>query len=147
MCQAAKSQLKSENCNFFTVIPEEVLDGTNVDIYSHRNIFNVSQSEHRLARVRKRSSKKSSASKLFQYFQKMTQQRCLFQEGLKSSRRYFGSLLKSLRDFLKTFDQASKCLWIAFPDPNFVIASTKSKDNLLRHCYKDIIEHLKRQFQ
>ena len=54
-------------------------------------------------------------------------------------------LVDNLRDFLKTFDQASKCIQIPLPKPNVEIGSTKSKDNQFAHYYNDIIEHPNRQ--
>ena len=57
----------------------------------------------------------------------------------------FTCLVDSLRDFLKTFDQASKCIQIPLPKRKVEIGSTKSKDNLFAHYYKEIIEHLNRQ--
>ena len=54
-------------------------------------------------------------------------------------------LVKNLRDFLKTFDQASKCIQIPLPKPKVEIGSTKSKDNLFAHYCNDIIEHPNRQ--
>ena len=56
-------------------------------------------------------------------------------------------LVDSLRDFLKTFDQASKCIQIPLPKPKVEIGSTKSKDNLFAHHYNDIIERPNRQYR
>ena len=53
----------------------------------------------------------------------------------------------SLRDFLKTFDQASKCIQFPLPKPIVEIGSTKSKDNFFVHHYNDIIEHPNRQIR
>ena len=50
-------------------------------------------------------------------------------------------MVDSPRNFLKTFDKASKCLQIQLPKPIFEIGSTESKDNLFAHYYNDIIEH------
>ena len=57
------------------------------------------------------------------------------------------SLLDSLGEFLKTFDQANKVSVIPLPKPKFEIGFTKAKDELFSHCYKDIVEHLNRQIQ
>ena len=51
----------------------------------------------------------------------------------------------SLRDFLKSFDHASKCIQISLQKPKVEIGSTKSEDNLFAHYYNDIIEHPNRQ--
>ena len=50
-------------------------------------------------------------------------------------------LVEHLRDFLKTFDQASKCIQIPLPKPKVEIGSTKSKDNLFAPYFNDFIEH------
>ena len=63
------------------------------------------------------------------------------------SKRELTCLVNNLRVFLKTFDQASKCIQIPLPKPNFEIVSTKSKDNLFAHHYNDIIEHPNRQIR
>ena len=44
-------------------------------------------------------------------------------------------LVDSLRDFLKTSDQACKCIQIPLPKPKFEIGSTNSKDNLFAPYY------------
>ena len=54
-------------------------------------------------------------------------------------------MVDSLRDFLKTFDHASKWIQIPLPKPKVEIGSTKSKDNLFAHYYKEIIEDTNRQ--
>ena len=63
------------------------------------------------------------------------------------SKRELTCLVDNLRDFLKTFDQASKCIQIPLPKPKLEIGSTKSKDNLFAHQYNDIIEHPNRQIR
>ena len=56
-------------------------------------------------------------------------------------------LVDNLRDFLKTFDQASKCIQIPLPKPEVEIGSTKSKNNLFAHYFNDIVEHPNRQIR
>ena len=56
-------------------------------------------------------------------------------------------MVDSLRDFLKTFDQASKCIQIPLPKPKVEIGSTKSEYNLFAHHYNDITEHPNRQIR
>ena len=63
------------------------------------------------------------------------------------SERKLTCLANNLRNSLKNFDQASKCIQIPLPKPKVEIGSTKSKDNLFVHHYNDIIEHPKRQFR
>ena len=63
------------------------------------------------------------------------------------SKRGLTCLVDNLRDFLKTFDQDSKCIQTPLSKPNVEIGSTKSKDNLFAHHYNDIIEHPNRQIR
>ena len=63
------------------------------------------------------------------------------------SKRELTRLVDNLRDFLKTFDQARKCIKVPLPKPKVEIGSTKSKDNLFTHHYNDIIEHPNRQIR
>ena len=126
--------------SLYEEIPEEFLDETDVDSF-YRNIFDISQSQHRKVRVSRGSNKKSFAIKLFQFCDLRTQQRYILQEEVNVSKRELTSLVASLRGFLKTFDHASKCIQIPLPKPKIEIGSTKSKDNLFAHYYNNIIEH------
>ena len=123
------------------------MDETDVDSYFYNNIFDISQSQHRIVRVSRGSNKKSFAIKLFQFCDLKTQQRYTLQEGVNISERELTCLVDNLRDFLKTFDQASKCIQIPLPKPKVEIGSTKTKDNLIVHHYNDIIEHPNRQIR
>ena len=123
------------------------MDETDVDSYFYHNIFDISQSQHRIVRVSKGSTKKSFAIKLFQFCGLETEQRYILQEEVNISKRELTYLVDSLRDFLETFDQASNCIQIPRPKPKIEIGSTKSKDNLFAHHYNDIIEHPNRQIR
>ena len=57
------------------------------------------------------------------------------------------SLVDGLRDFLKTFDNVSKCIQIPLSEPKVQIRSTMSKDNVFAHYFNDIIEHPNRQIR
>ena len=133
--------------SFYEEIPDEFLDETDVDSYFYHNIFDISQSQHRIVRLTRSSNKKSFAIKLFQFCDLKTQQRYILQEEVYISKRELTCLVDNLRDFLKTFDQASKCIQILLPKPKVENGSTKSKDNLFVHHYNDIIEHINRQFR
>ena len=124
--------------SFYEEIPEESLDETDVDSYFYHNIFDTSQSNHRIVRVSRSSNKKSFAIKLFQFCDLKTQQRYILQEEVNISKRELTCLVDNLRDFLKTFGQASKCVQIPLPKPKAEIGSTKSKDNLFAHYYNEI---------
>ena len=92
-------------------------------------------------RVSRGSNKKSFAIKLFQFCDLKTQQRYTLQEEVNISKRELTCLVDSLPDFLITFDHASKCIKIPLPKPKVEIGSTKSKDNLFAHYYKNTIVH------
>ena len=63
------------------------------------------------------------------------------------SKRELTCLVNNLRDFLKTFDQASKYIQIPLRKFKVDIGFQKSKDNLFAHHYNDIIEHPNRQIR
>ena len=111
---------------FYVEIPEEFLDETDVDSYLYHIIFDTSQSRHRVVRVSRGSNKKSFAIKLFHFCDLKTQQRFILQKEVNISKRGLTCLVDSLRDFLKTFDQASKCIQMPLPKPEVEIGSTKS---------------------
>ena len=140
---SVKKQIPSlcKLCSFYEEISEEFLDETDVDSYFYHNIFDISQSQHRIVRVNRGSNKKPCSIKLFQFSDLKTQQRYILQEEVNISRRELTCLVDNLRDFLKTFDQASKCIQIPLPKPEVEIGSTKSKDNLSAHYYNDIIDY------
>ena len=119
--------------SFYEEIPEEFLDETDVDSCFYHNIFDISQSQHRIVRVSRGSNKKSFAIKLFQFCDLQTQQRYILQEEVNISKRELTCLVDNLRDFLETFDQSSECIQIPQPKPKVEIGSTKSKDNLFVH--------------
>ena len=123
------------------------MDDTDVDSYFYYNIFDISQSQHRIVLVSRGSNKNSFAIKLFQFCDLKTQQRYILQEEVNISKRELTCLVDNLRDFLKTVDQASKCIQIPLPKPKVEIGSTMSKDNFFAHHYNDIIEHPNRQLR
>ena len=133
--------------SLYEKIPEEFLDETDVDSYFYDNIFDISQSQHRIVRVSGGSNKKPFAIKLFQFCDLKTQQRYILQQGKNIRKREIICLFDRLRVFLKTFDQAIKCIQIPLPKPRVEIGSTKSNDNLFVHYYNDIIEHPNRQIR
>ena len=61
------------------------------------------------------------------------------------SQRELTCLVDNLRELLKTFDQASKCIQIPLQNAKVEIGPTKTKNNLVAHYYNDINEHPKRQ--
>ena len=140
---SVKKQIPSL-CKHYSIYeekPEEFLDETDVDSHFYQQRFDISQSQHRIVRVSRGSNKKSFAIKLFQYCDLKTQQRHVLQEEVSISKRELTCLVDNLRDFLKTFDQASKCVQILLPKPKVEDGSIKSKDNLFAHHYNDMIEH------
>ena len=75
------------------------------------------------------------------------QQRFILKEEVSISKIEIESLLDSLGEILKAFDQANKVSQIPLPKPKFEVGFTKAKDELFSHCYKDIVEHLNRQIR
>ena len=126
-------------------IPEEFLDETDVDGYFFHNILDISQSQNRKVRVSKGFNKKSFAFKVFHFCHSKLQQRFILKEEVSISKNEIESLLDSLGEFLKAFDQANKVSQIPLPKPKFEIRFTKAKYELFSHCFKDIVEHLNRQ--
>ena len=146
---STKKQITSL-CKLYSVyeeIPEEFLDETDVDSYVYHNILDISQSHNRIVRVSKGSNKKSFAFKVFQFCDSKLQQPFILKEEVSISKKEIESLLDSLGEFLKAFDQANKISQIPLPKPKFEIGFTKAKDELFSHCYKDIAEHLNRQIR
>ena len=146
---STKKQISSL-CKLYSVyeeIPEEFLDETDVDSYFYHNILDISQSHNRKVRVSKGSNKKSFAFKVFHFWDSKLQQRFILKEEVSISKNKIESLLDSLGEFLKAFDQVNKVSQIPLPKPKFEIGFTKAKDELFSHCYKDIAEHLNRQIR
>ena len=138
----------SSLCKLYSIyeeVPEAFLDETDVDSYFYYNILDISQSQNRIFRVSKGSNKKSVAFKVFHFCDSKLQQRFILEEEVSISKKEIESLLDSLGEFLKAFDQANKVLQIPLPKPKFEIGFTKAKDVVFSHCYKDIAEHLNRQ--
>ena len=119
-------------CKLYSVyeeIQEEFLDETDVDSYFFHNILDISQSHNRIVRVSKGSNKKSFAFKVFQFCDSKLQQRFILKEEVSISKK-IESLLDSLGEFLKAFDQANKVTQIPSPKLKFEIGFTKAKDEL-----------------
>ena len=76
----------------------------------------------------------------------MLQQRFILNEKLSFSRNELESLFHSLGEFLKAPDQANKKSQVPLPKPKIELGFTKPKNEVLSLCYKDIVEHLNRQF-
>ena len=135
-------------CKLYAVYeetPGDVLDETDVDSYFHHTILVISHFHHRIARFSKGSNKKSFAFKVFCFCDSKLQQLFIFKEEVSIPKIEIESLLDSLGDFLKGFDEANNVSQIPLPKPKFEIGFTKAKDELFSHCYKDIVEHLNRQ--
>ena len=133
--------------SLYEEIPEEFLDETDIDSYFYHNILDSSQTDNRIVRIRKGSNKKSFAFKVFLFCDSKLQQRFILEEEVSISKKEIESLLDSLGEFLKAFDQANKVSQIPLPKPKFEIGFTKAEDELFTHCYKDIVELLNRQIR
>ena len=146
---STKKQISSL-CNLYSIYeekPEEFSDETDVDSYFFHNILDISQSHNRIVRVSKGSNKKSFAFKVFHFCDSKLQQRFILREEVSISKNEIESLLDSLGEILKAFDEANKLSQIPLPKPKFEIGITKAKDELFSHCYKDIVEHLNREIR
>ena len=148
---SAKKQMQILSlCKLYSVyeeLPEEFLDKTDVVSYFYHNILDISQSNYRNVRVSKGSNKKSFAFKVFRFCDSKLQQRFILKEEVSISKNEIESLIDSLCEFLKAFDQANNVSQILLPKPKFEIGLTKAKDELFSHCYKGIVEHLNRQIR
>ena len=146
---SSKNQISSlcKLSSVYEEITEEFLDKTDVDSYFNHNILDISQSHHRIVRVSKGSNKKFFAFKVFHFCASKLQQRFILKEGVSISKKELESLLDSLGEFLKAFDQANKVSQIPLPKSKFENGFAKAKDELFIQCYKDIAEHLNRQIR
>ena len=126
-------------------IPQDFLNDTDVYSYFYCHIFDISQSHYRIIRVSKGSNKKSFPFKKFQFCGSKLQQRFILKEEVSFFKKESESLLDSLGEFLKAFDQANKVPQIQLPKPIFEIGFVKAKDEVFSHYCKDIVEHLNRQ--
>ena len=84
---------------------------------------------------------------MFYFCDSKLQKRFILKEEVSISKKEIESLLDSLGEFLKAYDQANKVSQIPLPKPKFEIGFTKANDELFSHCYKDIAEHLSRQIR
>ena len=84
------------------------MDEKDVDSYFYHNILDFSQSHHRIVRVSKGSNKKTFAFKVFYFRDSKLQQRIILKEEVSISKKEIESLLDSLGDLLKAFDEANK---------------------------------------
>ena len=127
--------------------PEEFLDERNVDRYFYHKIWDIWQSHHRIVRVSKGSNKKSFAFKVFRFGESKLQQRFFLQQEVSISKKEIDTILDSLSEFLKAFDQTNKVSQIPLTKPKYDSGFTKAKDELFSHCYKDISEDLDLQIR
>ena len=105
-----KKQISSL-CRLYSVygeIPEELLYKKDVDSYFYHTNLDISQSHHRIVRVSKGSNKKFFAFKVFRLCESKLEQRFILKEEVSISKKENDSLLDSLGEFLKAFDQANK---------------------------------------
>ena len=123
------------------------MDKTDVDSYFYHNTLDFSESHHGIVRVKKGSNKKPLAFKVFYFCDSKLQQRFVLKEEVSISKKDIESLLDKLGYIVKAFDQANKVLQIPLRKLKFGIGFTKAKDELFSHRYRDIVEHLNKQFR
>ena len=123
----------SSMCKLYSVYeatPEEFLDETDVDSYFHHNTLDISQSHYRIVRVSEGSNKQSFAFKMFHFCDSKLQQRFILKEEASILKKEIDSLLDSLGEFLKAFDQTNEVSQIPLPKPKFEIGFTKGNDEI-----------------
>ena len=98
-------------------IPEEFLDQTDVAHSFQHNIFDVSRTQHRIARVSKGSIKKSFGEKFLQFCELKLQQRYTFWEKMHVSKRELISWADSLRDFFNLMTMRASAYRFLNGDP------------------------------
>ena len=118
-------------CSVYEEKPEEILDDTDVDSYFYHNILDISQSHHRIVRVSKGSNKKSFAFKLFHFCDSKLQQRFIFKEEVSISKKESGSLIDSLGELLKGFDQANEVSQIPLPKRKLDLQKQKTNCSII----------------
>ena len=133
--------------SIYEEIPEKFFDVTDVDNYFHHKILDISQSHNRIVRVSKGSNNKSLHPKCFNFAIQSYSSDLFSRKKTTFPKKQIESLLDSLGEFLKAFDEANKVSQIPLRKPKFEIGFTKAKNELFSHCYKDIVEHLNRQIR
>ena len=103
--------------SFYEEITEEFLDESDVDSYFYSNIFDISQSQHRLVQVCRGSNKKSFAIKLCHFCDSKRQQRYILQKVVIISKTELTCLVDSLRDFLKNLIKLASAYRFPYRSP------------------------------
>ena len=107
--------------------------------------MDISQSHHPIVPVSEASNKSLFHSKCF-FLAIQSYSSVLFSRKKSAFPKKTESVLDSLGEFLKAFDQANKVSQFPLPKPKFEIGFTKTKYKLFSHCYKNLVELLNRQF-
>ena len=133
---STKKQISSwcKRYSVYEEIPEEFLEETDVVSYFYHHFLGISEFHHRIVRNSRGSNKKSFAFKVFQFWDSKLQQQFILKDKFSIFKKEIESLLDSLGEFLKAFDQANKVSMIPIPKPKFEIGFTKAKDELFSHC-------------
>ena len=137
-------------CKLFSVykeIPMDFLDETDLDSYFFHNILDISQSHHRIVRVSKGYNKKTFAFKVFQFCDSKLQQGFFLKGEVSISKKENEYLPDSVGELLKALDQANKVSQIPLLKFKFEMVFTKAENELISHCYKDVVEHLNREIR
>ena len=119
----------SSLCKLYSVneeIPEEVLDGTDVDSYFYYNTLDISQSHNRIVRVRKGSNKKSFAFNVFQVCDSKLQQRRKKSAFPKEKLSLYSTVWVN---FSKLLIRPTKYRRFHYPNQNLILDLQKQKTN------------------
>ena len=132
---STKKQISSL-CKLYSVYeerPEEILDETDVDSYFITTFWTFHSPITDLFELAKDPTKSLWHSKCF-IFTIQSYSSDLISRKMSAFPKKIESLLDSLGEFLKAFDQANKISHIPLPKPKFEIGFTKAKDELFSHC-------------
>ena len=128
---STKMQISSL-CKLYSVyeeIPEEFLDGTDVDSYFYHDILDISKSRKRIVRVSKGSNKKSFAFKMFHFCDSKLQQRFILKEEVSISKRKLSLYSIFWVNFSKLLIKPTKCYRFHYPNQNLRLDLQKQKTN------------------
>ncbi len=128
---STKKQISSL-CKLYSIyeeVPEEFLDGTDVDSYFYHNILDISQSHNRIVRVSKGSNKKSFAFKVFQFCDSKLQQRFILEEEVSISKKEIESHSTVWMNFSKLLIKPTKCCIFHYQNLNLRLDLQKQKTN------------------
>ena len=128
-------------------VPENFFDKTDADSFFYDNIRDIALIDNRFVRVSKSFNKKVFAIKLFQFCNLKNQQRFILKEEVSVSLIECTAILKTLRQFLKQYDEAVIFPTYFSPKPKQEIDFTLLKDELFADYFQHIKKHYNRHIR